>query len=66
MKQYVLNDSINKKFKTWQNILMIREVRIVITSGGGIINQERAQGPFWRAGYILFLIQVVVTYVKIH
>lgn len=66
MKEYVLNDSIDKKFKTWQNVSRIIEVRMVITSGGGIINQERAQGPFWRAGYILFLIRVVVTYVKTH
>lgn len=40
--RYVLNDSIDKKFKTWQNVSVIIEVRVVITSCGGIINQERA------------------------
>ena len=66
MKEYVLHDSIDKKFKTWQNVSMIIEVRIEISFGGGIINQERAQLPFWRVGHILFLIWMVVTYVKIH
>lgn len=54
-ESYVLNDSTDKKLKTRQNISVMIEARIVVTFGGGIINQERARGPFWKAGFILDL-----------